>query len=61
MHKHIVNCPHCGKKVLWEASNQFKPFCSERCKSHDLAQWAQETYRISEPDNTSQNKEPTGF
>ncbi|TXI16982.1 MAG: DNA gyrase inhibitor YacG [Nitrosomonas sp.] len=61
MHKHLVSCPQCGKKVVWEVSSQFKPFCSERCKAHDLAQWAKETYRISEPDNNQQDKEPAGF
>jgi endogenous inhibitor of DNA gyrase (YacG/DUF329 family) len=55
MQKHIVNCPQCGRKVAWELSNRFRPFCSERCKTNDLSQWAQESYRI--PDSTLSEKD----
>lgn len=48
MQQRIVNCPQCGKKVVWESVNRFRPFCSERCKTNDLSQWAQESYRIPE-------------
>lgn len=44
----IVNCPQCGKSVTWSTTNCYRPFCSERCKMHDLAQWATESYRVSE-------------
>lgn len=44
--RHIVNCPHCGKGVVWDGSNPYRPFCSERCKIIDLGAWASETYRI---------------
>ncbi len=60
MHKLIVNCPQCGKNVVWEADSPFRPFCSERCKSNDLSQWAQESYRILESDDDQENKETTG-
>jgi len=46
--KTIVNCPQCGKVVLWETGNRFRPFCSERCKLIDLGQWAAESYRVPE-------------
>lgn len=49
-----VSCPHCGKPVVWDMSNPYRPFCSERCKLIDLGQWAEEKYRI--PDG----KVPTG-
>jgi len=26
--------------------NPFRPFCSERCRLHDLGNWALERYRI---------------
>ncbi|MBX3630198.1 MAG: DNA gyrase inhibitor YacG [Nitrosomonas sp.] len=48
MKQRIVNCPQCGKSVLWHSDNTFRPFCSERCKTMDLAQWARESYRISQ-------------
>ncbi|SEK89251.1 DNA gyrase inhibitor YacG [Nitrosovibrio tenuis] len=56
MKKTIVNCPQCGKVVVWETGNRFRPFCSERCKLIDLGQWAAESYRI--PENEKQEDEP---
>lgn len=41
----IVSCPICKSKVLW-AKNPFKPFCSERCKTKDLSNWADGNYAI---------------
>lgn len=41
-----VNCPTCKKKVAWEASNTYRPFCSERCQQIDLGAWANEEYNI---------------
>jgi len=46
--KLVVNCPQCGKSVLWDEANRYRPFCSERCKLIDLGQWAAESYRIHE-------------
>ncbi len=57
MQQHIVNCPQCGKKVVWEPTNRFRPFCSERCKTNDLSQWAQESYRIPEPIDSTESEE----
>ena len=45
----VVNCPHCGKPVVWESSSPWRPFCSERCKVIDLGAWATETYRVPAP------------
>ncbi|WP_090626822.1 DNA gyrase inhibitor YacG [Nitrosomonas marina] len=59
MKQRTVNCPQCGKSVIWSQANRFRPFCSERCKTMDLAQWAQESYRIPEPEqSTTENDEP---
>ncbi len=38
-------CPLCKKPVQWE-NNPYWPFCSERCRTIDLGQWAGERYRI---------------
>lgn len=54
--KPVVNCPNCGKSVIWDESNRYRPFCSERCKLIDLGQWASENYRI--PDEQSPNSQP---
>jgi len=37
-----VNCPNCGKPVLWTPEQKFKPFCCERCKLIDLGEWVME-------------------
>jgi len=42
----IVLCPTCGARVKWSAGNEFRPFCSERCKLIDLGGWASEQHRI---------------
>ncbi len=42
-----VNCPTCGRKVVWSEDNAFRPFCSERCKLIDLGEWAAENHRIA--------------
>jgi len=26
---------------------EWRPFCSERCKTQDLARWADESYRVA--------------
>ena len=43
-------CPICKKHVKWE-DNEFRPFCSKRCKLIDLGTWADEGYSISGGDN----------
>ncbi|NVK21020.1 MAG: DNA gyrase inhibitor YacG [Kangiellaceae bacterium] len=43
----IVNCPTCKKSVAWKDSNNFKPFCSKRCRLIDLGEWASESHRIA--------------
>ncbi|NTS76576.1 DNA gyrase inhibitor YacG [Catenovulum sp. SM1970] len=38
-----VNCPTCKKEVVWSTDNEFRPFCSKRCKLIDLGEWASES------------------
>ena len=38
-------CPICKKKV--QPDDPFTPFCSDRCRILDLANWATEKYVIS--------------
>lgn len=40
-------CPICGKPAS-EADNWF-PFCSTRCRTLDLANWATGTYSVPVP------------
>jgi hypothetical protein len=49
----VVQCPHCGKQVVWNANSRFRPFCSERCKLIDLGQWASENYRLPDANPTA--------
>ena len=42
----IIPCPACGKATAYAASNRWRPFCSERCRTTDLGAWATESYRI---------------
>jgi endogenous inhibitor of DNA gyrase (YacG/DUF329 family) len=48
MKKSTVSCPQCSKAIVWDTSNRYRPFCSERCKITDLGLWANESYRIPE-------------
>lgn len=45
-----VRCPTCLKNTPYEATNPFRPFCSERCRLVDLGQWAADNYRIPDKD-----------
>ena len=42
----ISNCPTCKKTIEYSTKNNFRPFCSERCKLIDLGEWANETNSI---------------
>lgn len=41
----LVRCPQCGKEVEFKG-NEFRPFCSERCKLLDFGDWADERYAL---------------
>ena len=41
----FVTCPTCGKRTQYEG-NEFRPFCSERCKLIDFGAWASEEYSL---------------
>lgn len=56
MPQRIVNCPQCGNKVIWDISNRYRPFCSERCKTSDLSEWAKESYRIPDTELESEDQ-----
>lgn len=40
-------CPICRTPVDW-TTVAARPFCSERCRTQDLAAWSREDYRIPE-------------
>ncbi|HRH42537.1 MAG TPA: DNA gyrase inhibitor YacG [Pyrinomonadaceae bacterium] len=41
----LVKCPTCEKMVEYEG-NEFRPFCSERCKLIDFGSWADEEFAL---------------
>ena len=43
----MLHCPICKQEVS-KSSPDF-PFCSERCRTIDLAKWASGDYKISSP------------
>jgi len=50
----LVPCPTCRGDAVYAASNPWRPFCSERCRSVDLGAWASESFRVpavSPPDS----------
>lgn len=42
----VVKCPSCGRETEYEG-NEFRPFCSERCKLLDFGAWADEKYAVA--------------
>ena len=54
-----MKCPICKAEVAIDGPQM--PFCSERCRTIDLGNWAAEKYRIpvpdTPPDEEGENKE----
>ena len=48
-----VRCPTCGKETTW-TGNPYRPFCSQRCRTLDLARW------LTDPDDEDQPPPPAG-
>lgn len=42
----LVSCPRCGAQAPYAPENPWRPFCSERCRTIDLGNWASEAYRV---------------
>ena len=47
-----LTCPICHRKVPFDDPNM--PFCSDRCRTVDLANWATEKYVISGTDQSAE-------
>ena len=46
-----VRCPACGGPSRYAPDNPWRPFCSQRCKLHDLGDWANERFRVAVQDD----------
>lgn len=51
----MVNCPTCGKQVIWDTLSAWRPFCSKRCQLIDLGEWAAEEKRIPSQSDLNDN------
>jgi hypothetical protein len=54
-----VPCPRCGAPSAFGRENEWRPFCSERCKLIDLGAWATESYRVAAEDQEPPPDEPS--
>lgn len=52
----IVKCPRCRETATWEG-NEWRPFCSRRCKLLDLGSWISEEYVIKGRGRTGEGSE----
>ena len=61
-----IRCPICKKEIEWSEENIFRPFCSQRCQTTDLGEWAQQKRgiptdhtesEVEESDAPSENEE----
>jgi uncharacterized protein len=46
----LVKCPACGREIEYKLDNEYRPFCSERCKLLDFGAWADEEYALPTQD-----------
>lgn len=46
-----VKCPTCKRETEYK-DNEFRPFCSERCKLLDFGAWADEEYALPTEETT---------
>lgn len=44
--KKTIKCPECGKSTEYSSANEYRPFCSQRCRLIDLGEWIEGNYRI---------------
>jgi len=55
-----MRCPICRRETFAE-ENPFRPFCSDRCKLIDLANWLAGRYHIATPEDRREKVQiPTG-
>ena len=66
-----IRCAICDRETTLDASNDWRPFCSERCKLLDLSSWLDGEYVIpgrptdgeplpASPDATGSTRDPHG-
>jgi len=57
----LVACPACRQPTPYSQANPWRPFCSERCRNHDLGDWANERFRLpAEAPTDDDSVQPSG-
>jgi len=51
----MVRCPICKKPTPYQG-NPLRPFCSERCRTHDQANWADGRYALPTEDSPGEDE-----
>ncbi len=41
-----IKCPRCQKLTEYSTQNNFRPFCSQRCRDIDLGNWVDGQYAV---------------
>ena len=52
MYMKEIKCPTCNRITKWQ-KNEYRPFCSQRCKLIDLGHWVTESYVIAGTENSN--------
>lgn len=50
--KKSIKCPECGKSTEYSPENEYRPFCSKRCRLIDLGEWIDGTYKVKTEENS---------
>jgi len=54
--KKSIKCPECGKTTEYSPENEYRPFCSKRCRLIDLGEWIDGAYKINSEDNPQESQ-----
>lgn len=55
----MARCPICKKSVGSRLTNEFFPFCSQRCRVIDLGKWLGGDYRIAGKPEEEEDEMPS--
>ena len=54
--KKPIKCPECGKATEYSPENEYRPFCSKRCRLIDLGEWIDGSYKINSEENSQESQ-----
>lgn len=53
-----ISCPVCRRPTVYGPENEWRPFCSRRCRLIDLGAWASDAYRIEDGGDDPADDDP---